>query len=87
MPGMSGIDLACNIRKIDQKVKIFLITAFEIDDLIKDKGFTSAGFEMVIEKPVHLKTLKEYLNKSVIEDGTKSTIIENPIQKNLSSGI
>lgn len=80
MPEMSGIDLAYNIRKLDEKVKILLITAFEMGDLNKDNRFRNAGIEMVIQKPVHLKTLKEYLSESVIEDDTKSTIAESYIQ-------
>ena len=65
MPGMSGIDLALRIREIDRRIRIFLITAFEIDDLNKDKEFRNAGIEMVIQKPVHLKTLKECLSDSI----------------------
>ena len=66
MPEMSGIELACQIRKLDETVKIFLITAFELNDLNMDKGFTSAGIEMVIQKPVHLKNLKQHLNDSIL---------------------
>jgi len=80
MPQRSGIELTCKIRKIDQKVKIFLNTAFEIDDLTKDKGFISAGMEMVIEKPVYLKNLNEYLNLSINQNNTDNMIRENSIQ-------
>ena len=32
MPGMSGLELANKVRKLNDSIKIFLITAFEIDD-------------------------------------------------------
>ena len=80
MPEMSGIELACQIRKLDETVKIFLITAFELNDLNMDKGFTSAGIEMVIQKPVHLKNLKQHLNDSILQDNAKTTTTESYIQ-------
>jgi two-component SAPR family response regulator len=33
MPGLCGIDLAKNKRQINNKVKIFLMTAFDTADL------------------------------------------------------
>jgi YesN/AraC family two-component response regulator len=33
MPIMSGIDLACEVRKLNGKIKIVLITEFIIDEL------------------------------------------------------
>jgi response regulator RpfG family c-di-GMP phosphodiesterase len=61
---MYSIELAHNIRKLNKKVKIFLITAFQIDDSNKNKDFSNAGIELVIEKPIHLKKIKENLVSS-----------------------
>ena len=62
MPQMSGIELACKIRELNCNVKIFLITAFVIEDFDNSKEYADAKIELVIQKPVHLKTLKQYLD-------------------------
>ena len=62
MPTINGIELASKIRKLNNKVRIFLITAFTIDDFINNKDYVDSKIEMVIEKPVRLNTLREYLN-------------------------
>ncbi len=62
MPSINGIELASKIRKLNSKVRIFLITAFTIDDFINNKDYVDSKIEMVIEKPVRLNTLREYLN-------------------------
>ena len=82
MPHMSGIELASKIRKLNNKVKLFLITAFTIDDLKNNKEFANARIEMVIEKPVRLKTLREYLNNAILSNNTDGKIEEN-LEQNL----
>ena len=77
MPHMSGIELASKIRKLNSKVKLFLITAFTVQDLKNNKEFANARIDMVIEKPVRLKTLKEYLNNAILSNNTDSRIEEN----------
>ena len=62
MPSINGIELASKIRKLNSKVRIFLITAFTIDEFINNKDYVDSKIEMVIEKPVRLNTLREYLN-------------------------
>lgn len=76
MPHMSGIELASKIRKLNSKVKLFLITAFTVQDLKNNKEFANARIDMVIEKPVRLKTLKEYLNNAINSNNTDSKIEE-----------
>lgn len=68
MPSVNGIELASKIRKLNSKVRIFLITAFTIDDFINNKDYVDSKIEMVIEKPVRLNTLREYLNISPSEE-------------------
>lgn len=65
MPGMNGLELATEIRKIDSSVKIFLITAFDIFDLEMDPIFQSAGISKVIQKPVKLSTLRNIVQDSI----------------------
>lgn len=59
MPKMSGIDLATEVRKINENIKIILITAFMTEDLIDDVRFKSARIDQVVQKPVKFATLKE----------------------------
>jgi DNA-binding NtrC family response regulator len=64
MPGMSGIDLAKEIRNIRNDIKIWLVTAFMIEDFLYDHDFKTARFDMVLEKPVKYAYLKQII-KSV----------------------
>ena len=66
MPGISGLQLANRIRKeINLKVKIFLITAFDISDLDNVLEFQTAKIDRIIQKPIRLSTLKEIINQTV----------------------
>ena len=53
MPGMCGIDLANKIREIDSKIRIFLMTAFEIKDLEDRPDFKLARINRLLQKPIH----------------------------------
>jgi CheY-like chemotaxis protein len=61
MPGMSGVDLAKKIRSIRNGIMIWLCTAFMVDDLFSDGDFKSAGFDLVLEKPLKLSRLKQII--------------------------
>lgn len=65
MPGMSGIELAKKIREFNNKVKIFLITAFDISDIRNNLDYKVAMIDNIIQKPVHLSDLREMLNNSL----------------------
>ena len=58
MPHMSGLDLAVEIRKLDEKIKIVLITAFMTEDLIDDFKFKNAKIDRIVQKPVKLAELR-----------------------------
>jgi two-component SAPR family response regulator len=62
MPGISGIELGKKIREMNDKVKIFLMTAFEITDLEESRDFKAARFDRLIQKPVHFSELREMIN-------------------------
>ena len=62
MPGISGIELGKKIREMNDKVKIFLMTAFEITDLEESPDFKAARFDRLIQKPVHFSELREMIN-------------------------
>ena len=58
MPHMSGIDLAVEIRKLDEKIKIVLITAFMTKDLVDDHRFKNAKIDRVVQKPIKFTELR-----------------------------
>ena len=62
MPGICGIDLAMKVREFDNKIKIFLMTAFESKDLEDREDFKNARIDRLIQKPVRFSDLREMIN-------------------------
>ena len=62
MPGICGIDLAKSIRVFDNKIKIFLMTAFDAKDLEDREDFKNAKIDRLIQKPVRFSDLREMIN-------------------------
>jgi CheY-like chemotaxis protein len=62
MPGICGIDLAKSIREFDNKIKIFLMTAFESKDLEDREDFKNARIDRLIQKPIRFSELREMIN-------------------------
>lgn len=53
MPCLSGIELACKIREINKSVVINLITAFDVDnDIRESKKLQSAKIYKILQKPI-----------------------------------
>ena len=52
MPGMSGIELAKKVRENNDKIKIFLMTAFDIRDLENNPDFKAEKIDRIIQKPI-----------------------------------
>lgn len=65
MPGICGIDLAKKIREINDHIKIFLMTAFDISDLESDSDFKSAKIDRLIQKPIRFSELREMINDAL----------------------
>lgn len=65
MPGMSGLQLAKNVREINSKVKIFLMTAFDTADLRDNEDFKKANIDRLIQKPVRFTDLRQMINESL----------------------
>ena len=61
MPGMSGLELASRIRQLNSTVKIYLITAFDLSDVIVSKNYQEAKIDKVLQKPLKLSTLKNLI--------------------------
>ncbi|MDQ3727471.1 MAG: response regulator [Thermoproteota archaeon] len=57
MPEMSGIRLARKVKEINPKVKVVLMTTFEIKDNEFSKVFPSTQVDGFVQKPFHMKDL------------------------------
>jgi len=68
MPEMSGLDLATEIRKINEKIKIILITAFMVEDLMISETYKIAKIDDIVQKPVKIAALKEIIENVLHRD-------------------
>ena len=59
MPQMSGIKLARKVKEINPKVKVVLMTSFEIKDNEFSKVFPSTQVDGFVQKPVGIKELTD----------------------------
>ena len=57
MPGISGIKLARKVKEINPKVKVILMTSFEIKDNEFSKVFPSTQVDGFAQKPILIKDL------------------------------
>jgi CheY-like chemotaxis protein len=57
MPDMSGIRLARKVKEINPKVKVVLMTSFEIKDNEFSKVFPSTQVDGFVQKPFQMKDL------------------------------
>ena len=57
MPGMNGFELHYKIQKIDDKVKVCYICAYELDYIRLTETFPSLKTECLIKKPVDIDDL------------------------------
>ncbi len=62
IPGICGVDLARSIKAINSKIKIFLMTAFDIQDLEDREDFKIARIDRLLQKPVHFSELRQIIN-------------------------
>ncbi len=62
MPEMSGLELAAEIRKFNEKIKIILITAFMVEDLMISETYKLAKINEIVQKPVKIAALREIID-------------------------
>jgi two-component system, cell cycle response regulator CpdR len=62
MPEMSGLELAVEIRKFNEKIKIILITAFMVEDLMISETYKLAKINEIVQKPVKIAALREIID-------------------------
>ena len=61
MPGMSGLELAQEVRKVSKDVKIVLMSSFEIGMPEFSKVLPSIKVDALLDKPVRLEKLNAVL--------------------------
>ena len=59
MPGLSGMQLARKVKEINPKVKVILMTAFEIRDSEFSKVFPSTQVDGFVQKPIGIRDLTD----------------------------
>jgi CheY-like chemotaxis protein len=57
MPNMNGFELSNNIEKIDDKVKVCFISAYDVEDKALRKQFPSLQVKCFLPKPIAVSDL------------------------------
>jgi two-component system, OmpR family, response regulator ChvI len=65
MPKMDGFELYDKIKDIDKSVKVFFISAFEIDHAAIRKQYPSLKIENLIPKPILIPELIKKVNEQI----------------------
>lgn len=65
MPKMDGFELYDKIKNIDKSVKVFFISAFEIDHAAIRKQYPSLKIENFIPKPILIPELIKKVNEQI----------------------
>ena len=65
MPAMNGYEFIRKVKEIKPEVKVFLMTAFEINDAEFRSVFSNIEIEGLIQKPVSLANLARTISKHV----------------------
>lgn len=68
MPMMGGFELYKEIRKIDKKVKIYFITAYDINNEDFKKSYPTMTLRYFIKKPIKTQDLAKELRQKLNED-------------------
>jgi CheY-like chemotaxis protein len=63
MPGMSGWEVAEEIKKIDQKIPVILITGWEV--LYKEKEIKKSGIDLVVNKPFQIDQILRIVKEGI----------------------
>jgi two-component system catabolic regulation response regulator CreB/two-component system response regulator ChvI len=65
MPKMDGFELYDKIKNIDKSVKVFFISAFEIDHAAIRRQYPSLKIENLIPKPILIPELIKKVNEQI----------------------
>jgi DNA-binding NtrC family response regulator len=73
MPGMNGYEFVKKIKEIRPEIKVFLMTAFEINDEEFRKVLLNVKIEGLIQKPISLDNLTSTVSKYINHPGKLTT--------------
>ena len=65
MPKMDGFELYDKIKKIDKNVKVFFISAFEIDHAAIRKQYPALKIKNFIPKPIQIPELLNRIHEQI----------------------
>jgi response regulator RpfG family c-di-GMP phosphodiesterase len=65
MPGMNGYEFIKKVKGIRPEIKVFLMTAFEIDDEEFRRVLKSVKIDEFIQKPISFEELTEIIRKHI----------------------
>ncbi|HEY7082880.1 MAG TPA: response regulator [Nitrososphaeraceae archaeon] len=65
MPGMNGFEFLTKVREIRSDIKIFLMTAFEVNDMKSSLAISSLKINEFILKPFSIQNLNTIIDKHV----------------------
>jgi CheY-like chemotaxis protein len=65
MPGMNGFEFVRKIREINPKVKIFLMTAFEMHKSEFERLLPSVKVDGLIQKPMSMREMITVIEKNL----------------------
>jgi response regulator RpfG family c-di-GMP phosphodiesterase len=65
MPGMNGYEFIKRIKEIKAEVKVFFMTAFEIDDAEFRRILPSIKIDEFIQKPITINDLSSTISKYI----------------------
>ena len=68
MPMMDGFELYKEIRKIDKKVKLCFVTAYDINNEDFKKSFPTMTLRHFIKKPIKTQDLAKEIRQKLNED-------------------
>ena len=68
MPGMNGFELSLELRKVDNKIKILFMTAYDIhdEDINQSKLKVLQEKPIILKKPISLNDLVSKIKKEMI---------------------
>ncbi|WP_337863167.1 response regulator [Nitrososphaera sp.] len=73
MPGMTGYELAQGVRKLNRRVKLMLVSAFDIDARVGEAFFPELRVSEVLTKPVAYKEICRAVERQLLSSSSSSS--------------
>ena len=70
MPGMSGLELVARIKRINPKVKVIFMTAFEINNINVELEKFDYEIAEIFQKPIFMRNLRKMVKELLTNNST-----------------